>query len=744
MVNINNLRKHAEERRARLEAGGFLPDQPVSDDPALAQRIGESDADYMERLERDHPETVRELQMRFMGYAGQVSDAVRDLFSRTYGTLTLPGVGTFAKLSSGKVGISIADLLGSALQTGALNQMTDAINGASIAALQTGELAQMGATLDDLGGHIGAMAGEAAGAINGVGSAALQAINAGSLAQFAQINETITQAAAAALAAYSPFNDPEFRRQMEETFRQRRDQDSRGYDYSEHHLAPDHPAVTQLMAALDYGAFLDAQEPTGPDHERLIADMRSAIADPEGDLLRRGISHELARRIWANASTGWDYRGDDDPEPDIAELVNTETGEPLELPVTGEFITDIATGEIDRMAAGLDQYNGGDRWPTWRNFRDILTAQSERDILEGIWAGYLESLNALPPAPHYRAAYGADGIGDTPSHGVAYGAIMVQYSGDWQPDAYDHMPTILNQWGADQWSRHSFDRDKIQADAAWEVAERLGDRHADVLDYVQTLWLANRDETATGWGIQLTATDLLRELRYTPHHKGGYEAKQVAEIAAIIYELSLQTVKARIQHFPQRNKPAQTIVETTNLIEVSRTFARLTVTGEERPFAWIIRPGDWAASSFRLTDQHKAANRAILALDGQAQYAKRIGRYLEHHWRVRSDKDDLDRPFVIDSLLRGSRIGLPQNNPKRFRERVEKQLATLQAAGVIAGWSYPDGAVTQGGKRGHAQWLDARIQFVAPSYATHRATAIRSGRRRAIGTKTPQKGQLHT
>lgn len=717
MVNINTLRKHAEERRARLEAGGFLPDQPVSDDPAMAQRIGESDDDYMERLERDHPETVRELQMRFMGYAGQVSDAVHDLFSRTYGTLTLPGVGTFAKLSGGKVGISVADLLGSALQTGALNQMTDAINGASIAALQ--------------GGDIRAMAGEAVGAINGVGSAALQAINA---INTGEIRESITQAAAAALTAYSPFNDPEFRRQMEETFRQRRDQDSRGYDYSEHHLAPDHPAVTQLMGVLDYGAFLDAQEPTGPDHERLIANMRAASATPEGDTLRRGIAYELARRIWGNASTGWDYRGDDDPEPDIAELVNTETGEPIELPVTGEFITDIATSEIDRMAAGLDQYNGGDKWSTWRNFRDILTAQSERDILEGIWAGYLDALNTPPSAPHYRPTHGETGFGLAPSNGVTWGATRAQYSpAEWQADPGDGMPTILNPWGKRDYSKHSFSRELIAADDAWEVVQNLGDRHADALDYIHTKWLANRDEAATGWGIQLDATELLASWGIKPHSRGGYEPKYIDMAADIVRELALQTVSASITCYPakgERGKPETGIIRETSLITIEYTDARLTLTGEHRPFRWRIKPGAWAVDAYTLAPQYKAVHRAILALDAQAQYAKRIGRELEQAWRVRAARDDLERPFIVGELLRGARIELPQTQETRFRKRVEDQLDRLKDIGVIASWSYPDGAVTQSGKKGHAQWLDARIVFAVPDHVRETYNPIAANKRR--------------
>ncbi len=755
MVNINDLRKHAEERRARLESGGFLPDQPISDDLALAQRIGESDTDYMARLERDHPETVHELQMRFMGYAGQVSDAVLDLFRRTYGTLTLPGGGTFAKLSGGKVGISVADLLGFALQTGALNQMTDAINGASIAALQ--------------GGDIRAMAGEAVGAINGVGSAALQAINGGALAQMGaaldevsgrigamgldaaaamgQINESITQAATAALAAYSPFNDPEFRRQMEETFRQRRDQDSRGYDYSEHHLAPDHPAVTQLMGVLDYGAFLDAQEPTGPDHERLIADMRAAIATPEGDTLRRGIAHELTRRIWGNASTGWDYRGDNDPEPDIAELLNTETGETVELPVTGAFITDIATSEIDRMAAGLDQYDGG-RWGTWRDFRDILTAQSERDVLEGIWAGYLNALNTPPSAPHYRPTHGETGFGLAPSNGVTWGATRAQYSpAEWQADPGDGMPTILNPWGKRDYSKHSFSRELIAADDAWEVVLNLGDRHADALDYIHTKWLANRDEAATGWGIQLDATELLASWGIKRHTQGHYEPKQIDSVAKIIRDLALQTVTASITCYPakgERGKPETGIIRETSLITIEYTDARLTLTGEHRPFRWRIKPGAWAVDAYTLAPQYKAVHRAILALDAQAQYAKRIGRELEQAWRVRAASDDLERPFFVGELLRGARIELPQTQETRFRKRVEDQLDRLKDIGVIASWSYPDGAVTQSGKKGHAQWLDARIVFAVPdhvreTYSPIAANKRRGRRRRALASQNVTK-----
>lgn len=706
MVKASDLRRiaaAAEERRARLEAGGFLPGQPVSDDPVLAQRIGESDDDYMERLERDHPDTYREHLARA---------------TRT--------VAAFAKLG-GPGSIPIADLLGSALPTEVLAQMgvevTSAINGIGFAALRAindGQIGQMGSALDDLNGRIGAMGLDAAVAMG-------------------HITDNITQAARAAMAAYSPFNDPEFLRGMEEAFQRRRDQERRGYDYSEHHLAPDHPAVTQLMGALDYGAFLDAQEPTGPEHERLIADMRDAIATPEGETLRRGIAHELARRIWANASTGWDYRGDDDPEPDVAELVNTETGEELTQTVTGEWITDVAAHEIDRMAAGLDGYDGG-RWSTWRNFRDVLTAQSERDVLEGIWAGYLEALNAPPPAPHYTPAHRESGYGMAPSNRISWDATRAQYSlAAWQPDAGDGMPTILNRWGDRDYSKHSFSRELIATEDAWEVVQNLGDRHADALDYIHAKWLANRDEAATGWGIQIDATELLTACGIKPHSRGGHEPKQIDTIAGIIRDLALQTVSASITPLDgKRGKTQATIVRETSLVTIEYTDARLTLAGEHRPFRWRIKPGAWAVDAYALQPQHKAAHRALLALDAQAQYAKRIGRELEQHWRMRARTDDLERPFIVGDLLRGARIDLPQTQERRFRKRVEDQLDRLKDIGVIATWSYPDGPVTQGGKKGHAQWLDARIVFAVPDHVRETYAPIaankRRGRRRAIAS----------
>ncbi len=135
-------------------------------------------------------------------------------------------------------------------------------------------------------------------------------------------------------------------------------------------------------------------------------------------------------------------------------------------------------------------------------------------------------------------------------------------------------------------------------------------------------------------------------------------------------------------------------------------------------------------NAYALVPQYKAVHRAILALDAQAQYAKRIGRELEQQWRTRAAGDDLERPFFVGELLRDARIALPQRNEKRFRERVESQLDDLQGIGAIAGWSYPDGAVTQSGKKGHAQWLDARIVFAVPDHVRETYNPIAANKRR--------------
>ncbi len=550
---------------------------------------------------------------------------------------------------------------------------------------------------------------EAASAINGVGSAALQAINASSLAPAVRV--TIT--------APSPFNES-------------RERERRGYDQSEHYLPADSEIVTELMGTVDYGAFLDAQEPTGPDHERLIADMRAAIATPEGDTLRRGVAHEIARRIWANAASAHDYRGDD-PDNETVELRDMETGREWSEPISGAILTNTAAQQIALIGADPDTLDREDRHDRTMALR-IAASYGERDVLEGIWAGYLDALNTPPSAPHYRPTHGETGFGLAPSNGVTWGATRAQYSpAEWQADPGDGMPTILNPWGKRDYSKHSFSRELIAADDAWEVVQNLGDRHADALDYIHTKWLANRDEAATGWGIQLDATELLASWGIKPHSRGGYEPKYIDMAADIVRELALQTVSASITCYPakgERGKPETGIIRETSLITIEYTDARLTLTGEHRPFRWRIKPGAWAVDAYTLAPQYKAVHRAILALDAQAQYAKRIGRELEQAWRVRAARDDLERPFIVGELLRGARIELPQTQETRFRKRVEDQLDRLKDIGVIASWSYPDGAVTQSGKKGHAQWLDARIVFAVPDHVRETYNPIAANKRR--------------
>lgn len=699
MVNINALRKYAEERRARLEAGGFLPGQPVSDDPAIAQRIGESDDDYMERLERDHPDVYREHL---------------DRAART--------VAAFAKLSGGSggsggtVGISVADLLGSALPTGAL--------------------AQMGV--------------EVASAINGIGSAALRGINGGSLAQFAQVNETITQAAAAALAAYSPFNDPEFQRQAEETFRESHERERRGYDQSEHYLPADSEIVTELMGTLDYGAFLDAQEATDT-----IASIRSALDTPDSVPLRRAIAHEIARRIWANAASAYDYHGDGDPDNETVELRDNETGREWSEPISGAILTNTTAQQIALIGADPDPLDRGDRHDREMALR-IAASYGERDILEGIWAGYLDSTKRARLA-QMESGRTADSTGNLhvysgPITGAIWGALNDGPARlDPDTDRSNYPTRRVRRSNIDL--RMTVEHDTIAQ--AWQSALHIGPAAADAFIVFTSAFLQARQRPLLPdypdlYDGYLSLDDMLRISGYHKKKRAWDpdDRKTVAHGVKTLGRLRINGfhkihVKGKVVRVPLRDNIVRTAM-----------IPRLVTPDEEDRFlangpewngdidpanvaGWAFQLGPWADDLRQggpATGWLAHVMSPILGYTKTHQrYPRRLGFVFALSFRERAYKRDYGKPWPIRDLLENAGLEIIKGKERNAVKLFAEGLGLLTRDGVIERATYADGRpITDQPPSTERYWLAAWLteRIIVTPPASIRETYSRIGDRK--------------
>jgi hypothetical protein len=479
--------------------------------------------------------------------------------------------------------------------------------------------------------------------------------------------------------------------------------------------------VAAALPYLDWDAFI-AKQRDDDDSEaqaQLLDDLAAALkADtPAADGVREAIARELLLFAWAIVAEDMEFDGDRSHE---LEWTNAETDEVVTRPATPEDVTfylDKALREAD------SEY--------WTFVSDRYV---DFDILEGVWDAYQKA--ALPAAPNYAPAF-RDGIGRIPTHAVAYGAARAQIepwiAGD------DGNPEFIHSWG--KGSKGGVARYRIGAapsvDAAWEVANRLGPRHADVFDCINAMWIANRDKAANG--LRLTASEVLDILGYTKQTAGGHKSEYVEMIAGIVRDLKQQTVESRFEHYAAGKRKPETVVIESRLVVESTNFSRLTLEGGRREFAWLIRPGDWATQLHELQPQYGVALLAVLRLNPQSDYiAKQIGRYLLHNWRERFANDEFARPYRIADLLEKAAVQIDKANPKRFRTRVEAAFETLRGEGVIQSWTYGANVPPPKG-RWLAGWLAGGVAIIPHPAVIERKQAFPS--RRRGGAKTFDKGK---
>jgi hypothetical protein len=385
--------------------------------------------------------------------------------------------------------------------------------------------------------------------------------------------------------------------------------------------------------------------------------------------------------------------------------------------------------------------------------QDQLTAAGGWSWLESLHLDLATALQptdnvnspSLPPIPAFPA-FNVDGHGYVMTDVVSIGTRHAFLS-PWDTDA-DGRPifTYANRSGQTLYapSRTIF---PTAADAL-KAVENFGDGHVDLLRYISAKYMANKAEGTTGpyGGFYVSIEEFLDARGLQKHKKGGHRSEYAKEIVTMVQDLAGTEVRGKVERYRQgkRGNPEKLVIEAP-LIVISQTIRRSSLTGEETPVAWYLRPGDWAAELERLSPQYAVMYRSILRLNTQNEMnAKRIANFLIEEYRIRAHQKTWTQPYRVAALLAGACIEIDRKNPKRFRDRIEAALDVLVNKGImetpiVASWHYPKPVEAKG--RG---WLDNWLELGVVIIPRTRSRTIGMGRSAHVSTACSDRARLRT
>lgn len=301
----------------------------------------------------------------------------------------------------------------------------------------------------------------------------------------------------------------------------------------------------------------------------------------------------------------------------------------------------------------------------------------------------------------------------------------------------------------------SDDGDYADPAAAWAlVLKQLDDETADTFHILLTQWLANRHRDPSGLAY-ITANDVLEQKGRAKHVNGGYRPEDKATVSQNVQAITALEVEGRnferYESGSKGRKKKLTIAPVGKLIEVVVREDLKHLDGSRGPaVGWYYRIGPWSVV-FQLDDAAAPMlariSQKIIAYDSyQAKHAKRLGRYLEWQFRTRAGARTYAQPWLISTLLSGAGIQPPDNNPGRFRERIELALDMLRDDGIIGGWAYTE-SPTLPARKWLPTWMRWKVTISPPEelrahYAkigktTKRALPRQAGKPRPVTESPP-------
>ncbi|WP_282156347.1 helix-turn-helix transcriptional regulator [Cytobacillus gottheilii] len=247
------------------------------------------------------------------------------------------------------------------------------------------------------------------------------------------------------------------------------------------------------------------------------------------------------------------------------------------------------------------------------------------------------------------------------------------------------------------------DAQEVWLETLGETLNSLDDLTADLFDLISFLWLTS-PKSSDGY-LEFHSDDALRirgikEIKSRNGSNSGYREEDRFNIMRRVAALSsiwVSLAEKKVHIINAKEVPQDELYKFKDfqkLFEVGKIrVAYDSQTGKTKGiYALQIRP------TSLLTRYLDGPKRTLGVLDLRVlQYShvshrphKRLTRYLNLQWRIRTVKKSLFQPFKVSTLLKEMDFA-SRYRPGELRDKFENTLDDLQKDNVIQNWSYVDG-----------------------------------------------------
>ncbi len=262
---------------------------------------------------------------------------------------------------------------------------------------------------------------------------------------------------------------------------------------------------------------------------------------------------------------------------------------------------------------------------------------------------------------------------------------------------------------------------------AMRAVESYSPAHVAMLKYITAKHVANSAAHTTGpyGGFYMSVEEFLEFRGIKKQSAGGYRTEDRREVIALVEALEHIEVTGSIEGYEKRpgkrGKKSSLTIRSPLIVVSHRVTQRGMPGGEERPVAWYLRPGDWAAELERFAPQFAVTTKALLQLNTQNDmHAFNLGNHLTEQYRIRANQQSWTQPYRVCKLLEGAEIEVDRKHAGRFRQRIEAALDVLanpvdmRETPIIERWKYAD-VVEAKGRGWFDHWLSSGVIITPPA-----------------------------
>jgi hypothetical protein len=264
---------------------------------------------------------------------------------------------------------------------------------------------------------------------------------------------------------------------------------------------------------------------------------------------------------------------------------------------------------------------------------------------------------------------------------------------------------------------------------SWRQVLGLNGSTVKVLMACFGLWFAETGGADADQSVQIHVNDILDRGGWKKHPHGGYRRIQKDAVVQDVLTLGNLRVKTELfYHEGTDSKSKKTLRVNGPFLHVEAVI-ETGVQGEERPRAFLIRPGAWVKASLGNSRQTAELPGVVLTYktqQGVGRTSSRLGLYLPWQFRIRAFYKNNDQPFAVLTLLTGASMRVPTDSRQqaRFRKHFDEALDNLQTDGVIGAWEYESRDEAHRPRQWFARWLKEKVSILPSKTVVERYSGI--------------------